>query len=103
LLKTPTTHPLVWVKSWIYILLINYIFKEYTSARSPSDFCNRIESPALPLPVDQNGNVVYNLHLNVNQTTQFQFDLNYQPTPPSVPSKPILDIDLNSSPPPDYD
>jgi len=67
----------------------------YTSARGPYEYCNGIESPALPLPVDQNGNVMYNLHLNEHQTTQFQSD----PDDPSAPlagaSKSMLGIDLN--------
>jgi len=31
----------------------------YSPAKSPSEFCNKKESPALQLPVDQNGNSIY--------------------------------------------
>jgi len=75
----------------------------FTSARSPLDYCQGNESPALPLPVDKNGKVVYNLHLNVEKTIEYQFDLNEQPATSSDANSPMLLFDLNAFPPPESD
>jgi len=80
-----TTH----VKFNIHLFTYFY-FVEYTSAKAPFDYCNNNESPALPLPVDQNGNVIYNLHTNVHETEQFQSDPNDPSAPSSSASKSML-------------
>jgi len=35
------------------------LFIVYSFAQSPSEYCNKKESPALQLPVDQDGNSIY--------------------------------------------
>jgi len=62
-------------------------FIEYTSARSPSDFCNDIESPALPFPVDKNG--IVDISLIVKEETQIETDLNSQIASSSIVYKPV--------------
>jgi len=83
-----------------YINLI-YVFilysKEYTTARSPHEFCANIYSPALTLPVDKNGNIL--LHLIVQQETKLQTTPNYQFISSSGENKPVRDFDLNQIPP----
>jgi len=81
-------------QSLIFILF----FVVYTSARRPSEFCNGIESPALPLPVDENGNILY--HLIVQRGPHYQFSLNDPPVSSSgVDKVTALSLDLNQSPP----
>jgi len=77
------------------INLILY-FIEYTTVRSPSEFCNNIESPALPLPVDENRNILFHL---IVQDPNIQLDPNDQFAPSSDAGKSILDFDLNQIPP----
>jgi len=72
-------------------------FIEYTPARSPSEFCNDIESLALRLPVDKNGNV--DLSLIVEEETQIKTDLNSQIASSPIVDKPVRDFDLNQLPP----
>jgi len=71
-------------------------FIEYTSVRSPSEFCNDIEISALPLPVDKNGNV--DISLIVEEETQIKTDPNSEIASSSVVDKPVRDFDLNQIP-----
>jgi len=94
----------------------------YTSAKSPLDYCDGNESPALQLPVDQNGNVVYDLvvHQGIHFQSAFMdeygsstgarrsmqsFDLNQLPTDydkdfdlNQLPSDYGKGIDMNQTP-----
>jgi len=99
-------------------------FIEYTSARKPSDYCDRIESLALPVPAGKNGNVDVSLivkqgtqiqsdpnnqhenssgaekiaAISVHQKTTFQSDPNDQLASSSVTNKSIRGFDLNEIP-----
>jgi len=84
-------------------LIFILFFVVYTTARSPSEYCNKHESTAFPLPVDQNGNFVYNLHMNVHETTQLESNPNDLFASAFGASKSMLDIDLNYSPPTEED
>jgi len=74
-------------------LIFILISVEYTSARNPSDYCNGIKSPALPLSVDEKGNILF--YLIAQQRPYFQSDINDPPASSSSAGQPMLDIDLN--------
>jgi len=71
----------------------------YTSARSPLDYCEGFDSLPLPLLADQNENVVYNLHMNVHETTRLESDPDDLFASAFGASKSMMDIDLNYPPP----
>jgi len=83
------------------------LFVEYTSARSPRDYCNNIESlPEKNIFLNENGvweetgNLKYNQSSpSFHQDTNFQSDPSNQFSSSSGIKKRIRDFDLNQTPP----